>query len=109
MRPGLLRALIVPGVIVLAAGGMYAKSLYDEYWYDQVTGSHIERLRPGAPAVRLAWEDVTELRERFLLQRLELRPAAGPVLQVEYELECYPELRQLIAERAAHARHRRWL
>src|SRR5262245_39708400 len=50
MRPAPPRALIAPLLLLLASGGMYGKSLYDEYRYDLEPARMRAELRKGAVA-----------------------------------------------------------
>ncbi len=62
--------------------------------------------RRGNP-IRLLWNDIHTFRERNLLQRLELYDVRGvKVINVEYQLEGFDRLRQLILESASHLREK---
>jgi hypothetical protein len=67
----------------------------------------IRVVSPGGHSQAITWVDVVEARERPLLQRLELHGARGPkVLRLEYQLEGFLRLRQIIRDRALQLRTR---
>ena len=71
--------------------------------YVRIDNSTISYVPRRGNPVRLSWTDIHNIRERNYMQRLELYNARGlKVMNLEYQLEGFDRLRQLILEGASH-------
>jgi hypothetical protein len=97
----------IGSVLVLGPLGWYALDAWrrrDEHI--QIGTTHITLLRASGSQLVMRWDEIVQIRERFLLRRLELVDIRRRVLPVEFQLRDFARLREIIQERIPSLRDR---
>jgi hypothetical protein len=98
-HPHLFAAIMVTLVVWIAWCVTMVRRADDEVTLDE---SGIAYRVPGRPTLMLAWPEITRVRARDLLQRLELSDVTGTRrVVVAYQMADFGRLRQIIRERTA--------
>lgn len=98
---GLCLALFIPATIY----SFYVLRMGDDYV--RVDSSGITYVPRRGKPVGLPWSDIHNIKERNYLQRLELYNARGrKVMNLEFQMEGFARLRQLILESAGHLKEK---
>jgi len=75
--------------------------------YIQVNGTGITYVSKRGQSTFLQWENISGIRGRFYLQRLELYDDRGQkAMNLEYQFENFDRLRQIVHENTGHLRER---